>query len=345
MTHSIPTTFLIVLAGAFAALQVVLGAASLDGSSEPEASVSAMVVYAVLMTLLLLPFRGRLPAAISFSSVVGSGLITVLVQLGLPRNTWPGYAAWHPAALQCLLVVLAVRGRPWFAASGCVLFSALTITWSLTTQPGIGEGLRISLAPVLFVATAIALARFLALNDRRAESKTRQALALLDEAARARARTVEAAGWVQEVRDLATPSLAIAADHEGELDEDVRRRMIETEATLRDRVRGGSLATKEVLRYVSMARVRGIAVHLLDDRGAVMDESELAALVETLDRLTPDLVPPGSLTIRARPAGKRPSVTIVFSPDERGDSVYLELSTERRPPSDPPADSPPASPR
>ncbi|WP_138418648.1 hypothetical protein [Sinomonas gamaensis] len=325
MTRSIPTTFIVLLAAAFAVLQIVLGVASLDGTSQPEASVSAMIVYAVLMTLVLLPGGRKLPASTSWSAVAGTGLITFLVQFGLSRSGWPGYAAWHPAALQCLLIVLAMRGRPRLAALGCALFTALTIEWSSTTEPGIGEGARMSLAPALFVATAIALARFLDLNDSRAEKKTRQALALLDEAARARAHSVEVAGWVQEMRDLALPSLALAADPDSELPAHLRHRMLETEAALRDRVRGGSLATDDVLARISKARARGITAHLLDDRGAVMDPRDTLALVEALDELLPRIERPGTLTVRARPVGKSPSITIVFAPSGAGESAYMEI--------------------
>lgn len=325
MTDSIPTAFLIVLAGVSAALQVVLGAASLDDSLAPAMSVTAMVVYAALMALVLRPGPKRLPASTSWAAVAGTGVITVLVQQGLHRDSWPGYAAWHPGALQCLLVVLAMRGRPRLAALSCGLFTALTVAWSLTTEPGIGEGMRIAFAPLLFVATAIALARFLETTDRQAETRRRQALALLDEAASARSHTVEAADWVTGVRDLALPSLALAADPDGPLPDHLRRRMLETEAALRDRVRGGSLATDEVLLRISAARSRGITVHLLDDRGAVLASHELRALVEALDQLIPRLEGQGILTIRARPDGKIPAITIVFAPSCAGESVYLEV--------------------
>ncbi|WP_235778871.1 hypothetical protein [Sinomonas notoginsengisoli] len=325
VVRSIPTNFLVILAAAFAALQVVLGAASLDESSRPELSVSAMAVYAALMALVLLRGRGPLGPAAAWSGVAGTAAITALVEPGLPQAVWPGYAAWHPAALQCLLIILAVRGRPLLAAAGCAAFAAMTVLWSLGTEPGLGEGVRIALAPVLFVATAVALARFLGLNDRRAEAKTRQALALLDEAARIHAHTVEAAGWVREVSSLASPSLTLAADPEAELSEDARNRMLETEAALRDRVRGGYLATDDVLRRVSAARSHGVVVHLFDDRGAVIDDDELGALVAALDRLLPGLQGPGILTVRARPMGRVPAVTIVFAPDGPRESVYLEI--------------------
>lgn len=325
MTSSVPTAFLIVLAAACAVLQVVLGATSLDLSTAPAASVAAMVVYSVLMAVMLRPGPKQLPAATSWSSVAGTVVITVLVQYGLPKDSWPGYAAWHPGALQWLLVVLAVRGRPWHTAIGCTLFTTLTIAWSLTTEPGIGQGARMALAPVIFVATAIALARFLDTTDRQAETKRRRALALLDDAARARERTVEAADWVKGVRDLALPSLALAADPNGPLPDHLRRCMLETEAALRDRVRGGSLATDEVLLRVSAARSRGITVHLLDDRGAVTPSHELGALVDSLDRLMPGLEGQGTLTVRARPDGKTPAITIVFAPSGAGESVYIEL--------------------
>ena len=322
MTGSIPTAFLFVLAAAFAAIQVVLGATSLDGSLAPAASVAAMVVYSALMAVMLRPGPARLPATTSWSAVAGTGVITVLVQYGLPTDSWPGYAAWHPAAL---LVVLAVRGRPSLAALGCALFTALTVAWSLTTEPGLGQGARIALAPVLFVATAIALARFLGNTDRQAEPKRRRARALRAEAARARAHTVEAADWMKGVSDLALPSLALAADPNGPLPDHLRHRMLETEAALRDRVRGGSLATDEVLLRISAARSRGITVHLLDDRGAVTASHELGALVEALDQLMPSLDGQGNLTVRARPDGKTPAITIVFAPSGAGESVYIEL--------------------
>jgi hypothetical protein len=178
---------------------------------------------------------------------------------------------------------------------------------------------------VLFVATAIALARFLETTDRQAETKRRRALALLDEAARARAHTVEAADWVKGVSDLALPSLALAADPDGPLPDHLRHRMLETEAALRDRVRGGSLATDEVLLRISAARSRGITVHLLDDRGAVTVSHELGALVEALDQLMPSLEGQGTLTVRARPDGTIPAITIVFAPSGAGESVYIAL--------------------
>lgn len=325
MTHSIPTTYLVLLAAAFAALQVLLGAASLDDSSQPAPSVSAMVLYSIVMTLLLLQHRGPVSTRLSWSAILSTGTITVLVQLGLPHRSWPGYAAWHAAAIQCLLVVLAVRGRTLVAATGCTLFATLTLLWASTTQPGIEEGLRICLAPVLFVFTAVALARFLALNDRRAETKTKRALDLLDEAATAKAHTVEAAAWVEEIRALASPSLILAANPSEPLKASDRERMLATEATLRDRIRGGSMATQAILKLVSDARAKGIAVHLLDDRGEVIAQDELHTVADTMAVVLEKIDQTGTLTVRARPAGQPPKITVVFTPNGDGQVLYIEM--------------------
>ena len=325
MTGSIPTSFLVVLALAFAALQVLLGVLSLDTVSQPAWTLVAMALYMGLMVLALLRTNQGLPATAAWAATVGTAAVTVLVEAGLPRAVWPGYAAWHPAALQCLLVIVALRGRTWAAAAGCTVFAALTLSWAAGTAGGLWQGVRMSLAPVLFIATSVALSRFLTLNDRRAEAKALQALGLLDEAERSRAHTVQAATWAKEVMAVAGPPLALAANPDSELTDEERASMLEAEASLRDRVRGGSLATRQILELVAAARDRGFTVNLLDDRGGPLPQHTLEE-VEKAVRAVLAQRHHGTLTVRARPRRAASDVTVAFVPDAaEAEPVYAEL--------------------
>ena len=326
MRTAIPTAYLIALAAVFAAVQILLGIASHALSSHPWASATAMIVYTALMVIVLTPHPRGLPRPVELLLVVGVVVITALVQAGLPRTEWPSYAAWHPAALQCLFVVMVVRRSVAAALVGCGLFTALTLWWSLHTVDGLVVGLRMVLAPVLFTLVAVALMRFLSINDQRAAAQAGRALALLDQAALADAHRTQAESWGREVAEIAGPTLRLAADPEAVLTEADRAAMLVVEASLRDRIRGGALATTEMLATIAEARSRGAVVSLLDDRGEDLAESTVAGVTQAVTALVPGLSG-GRLTIRARPVEScPPQVTVAYAPDDpTAEAAYLEF--------------------
>lgn len=325
MRLSIPTGYLIGLAAVFAAMQVLLGVVSLGQSTHPTASVVAMVVYGAAMSIVL-SRPGPLSAGPAIGMLAAVPVVTLGVQLGLPLHTWPGYAAWHTAALQCLFVVVALRGNVRTALVAGGLFLISTLWWSRESVGGLGYGLRLALPPVLFLLVAVGLARFLAANDRAAAARRQDAVRLLDHAALADGRREQAIAWSAEIARLAEPSLRLAADPEAELSRADRRRMLEVEAQLRDRVRGGSLATADVLAAVDEARRQEVVVRLLDDRGSEVPAQALAALALLLDDLVPQLTG-GTLTVRARPEqSSPPQLTVAYVPAAADDPTrYAEI--------------------
>ncbi|OOP59418.1 hypothetical protein BMF89_20495 [Arthrobacter sp. SRS-W-1-2016] len=326
MTRAIPTALLVILAAAFAGLQVALGLSALAASTLPALSVVAMVVYGGMMVLSLLPGPRQLPAVVAWILVAGAMIVTLLVQPGLPTTGWPGYADWHPGALQCLFIVVALRGRPAQAIVGIVGFAALTVVWSLNTLDGIHEGFNLVILPLLCAATATVLARFLDLHERQAHAKTRQALRLLDEAARARARAVQASTWAREIQELAGPSLRLAAATPDRILPQERETMLLIEARIRDTIRGGYLATRTILQQAEKARSLGISVDLLDDSGGVIPAQKIAEAEQCIQKILDALSGPGKLTVRARPTGSIPAITVVFSPqNEDESSAYIAI--------------------
>ncbi|MBT8162581.1 MULTISPECIES: hypothetical protein [Arthrobacter] len=326
MTKAIPTSLLVILAIAFATLQVALGLSALAVSALPELSITAMAGYGLMMVVSLFPGPRQLPAVTAWILAAGAIIVTLLVQPGLPPIGWPGYADWHPGALQCLFIVVALRGRPIQAAAGIVVFAVLTLVWSAGTQDGIDEGVNLAILPVIFVATAIVLARFLDLNDRQARAKTRQALRLLDDAARARARSVQASTWAREVQDLAGPPLRLAATTPDDISPHDRDTMLHIEARIRDTIRGGYLATRAILEQAERARTLGISVNLLDDSGGVIPTEKIEETEECIKNILEVRRGPGKLTVRARPVGSVPSITVVFAPeDDDENSTYVGI--------------------
>lgn len=326
MRRAIPTAYLIALAAVFAGVQILLGIASHSLSSRPWASAAAMVIYTVLIVIVLAPRPGGLSRPVLVLLLVGTVVITMLVQSGLQRTAWPSYAAWHPAGLQCLFIVMAVRRSPLAALAGCGLFTTITLWWSLHTAGGIGYGLRLVLAPVLFTLVAVALMRFLSINDQRADAQAQQALALFDQAALADAHRAQVESWGREVAQIAGPSLRLAADPETVLTEDDRIAMLAAEASLRDRIRGGALATPVMLAMIAELRRRGVEVSLLDDRGDELGESTVEAVTRAVTELVPTL-DGGRLTIRARPTEScPPQVTVAYASDDpEVAAAYLEF--------------------
>lgn len=326
MTKAIPTPLLVILAIAFAALHVALGLFALAVSSLPKLSIIATAGYGLMMVMSLYPGPRQLPAVTSWILAAGGIIVTLLVQPGLPTIGWPGYADWHPGALQCLFTVVALRGRPIQATFGIGAFAVLTLIWSIGTRDGINEGVNLAMLPVLIVCTAIVLARFLDLNDRQARAKTRQALRLLDEAARARARAVQASTWAREVQDLAGPSLRLAANTQEDLSLHDRYTMLQIEARIRDTIRGGYLATPAILEQAEKARSRSISVNLLDDSGGVIPAQKLAETEECIQKVLEGRSGTGKLTVRARPSGSIPAITVVFAPENDDEnSTYFGI--------------------
>lgn len=326
MTRSIPKSFVIGLAISWSLLHVLLGVSSLELSSHPYASVAAIFVCLSLMALVLFPPGGQIPPAMTPVLMVGIVLVTGLVVWGLPLDVWPGYAAWFQGSLECLLITIAVRRRPRTALLGCAVLAVLVLGWSTRTVAGIGQGLTLVVAPVLLTLIAVGLARFLALNDARADAQLQQAIELVDQATVADTRRAEALAWARDVGEVAGPSLRLAASPDVELSEGERAEMVCVAASLRDRIRGGSLATPALLAAAAEAREHGVAVSLLDDRGEALPPLAVDRLTDALVEVLPRLRG-GTLTIRTRPVSTSPPVaTIAYMPgDPSAEAEYLTI--------------------
>jgi hypothetical protein len=255
----------------------------------------------------LLPGR-RLTRRVTAALAVVPGLLALLVSWDLPTDRFPGYAAWHLGAGTFVLFFLATRGRLVSAWCGMAGLVAVTLVWVSTTGQdwsGLPDLLltHVSLLVVGTIAGAVlhrAARQISAVAARSRERRARHAARLAEAAERHRR-----LAWLeQNVR----PALErLAEGHVPGPEERVRLAVLEAE--VRDRLRGGALDVPGVVAAVRAARLRGVAVEVMDDGGlsGVPDaEAVLAAIPRLLDG-----VAAGRVVIRILPPDRAAVASVV----------------------------------
>ncbi|GMA35471.1 hypothetical protein GCM10025876_16750 [Demequina litorisediminis] len=161
-------------------------------------------------------------------------------------------------------------------------------------------------------------------------SATADRIAALRERAVASAAETAAADAGLEIRRTRAAELATLAvplleriRRGGPFADDERAEFARAEARLRDGVRGRSLALPEVVEAVEAARMRGVQVTILDDRGAPIDDGEalgrmVQAIVEVLAAACT-----GSVTVRLLPAGRDTALSLRRATDDEVERLSL----------------------
>lgn len=286
-----------------------------------------------LITILLLCgalFILALPSSEPFSRRGTAGVIALVViitalgasNLKFPES--PGYSNWHMGATTFVLLVLALRGRPWPAWAGYTLFGMTQIA----TTAAVGAPVASSFNDVARQAATLLVGSLFALLLRRASrtitSIQASELARATAGAATAAATSERELQVSRLERYARPALdRILADEP--LTADDREHFKLLEATLRDGIRAAGFSTEELARETRDARSRGLHVVLLDDRGQELTdiERELVerALTEEL-RVSSE----GTITARLSPFDHDEIATIVV--DEGGQYRRVVVSLE-----------------
>lgn len=281
--------------------QLTLAAASIGGVRSPWPVLAALVLFVPGVVLVAMPHAEPYPVPRVAVILLISVAINVLVLFNLPADGWPGYADWSFGAAAWLLFFLALRGRIWSAWLGWVLMAGVAQLWGWT----IGETPLQALGHVDRHAGTILIAvlfrLLLAATSRRIAALREERLGQVAAEAASLAEIRERAAQAARLNDGARPALiAIAAGDYLYPEQQERYRLLE--ANLRDVLRGGELASRDVSKAVEDARRRGVEVLLLDDRNEPLSEPEtmrvesavIGELIEFTDgRVTARLLPRG----------------------------------------------------
>lgn len=300
-----------VILALFLVAQALLAFAGGADTDRLFASVLAFVPLAAAAVWVMQPAVDPLPGLWSVG-VLALCSVTVTAQSVQPdSHGLPLYATWHLGAVTTVLFVLIMRGRPLFGWLGYLGMAVATFAWTIGTGLGFATGadLLVRHAATLVVGTAVYFG--LLGTARRITAINRRSLAEAAALATAQAAEEERLAQLTRLDELARPVMERVASGEP-LSETEKRDCLLVEASLRDLVRGRTLAVPHVLSAARAARARGVEVTLLDDSGAGTDP---ASVVELVTRELSGLHG-GSFTVRLQPPGRRELASIVIAPAE-----------------------------
>ncbi len=329
--------------------QLLLALEGIGGVRSPLPVFAALVSFGIGLAVLAASHPEPLSLKWVLVVLVASVATNALIVWNLPEAGWPAYADWNFGAVAWLCFFLAFRGRILAAVLGWVLMATLAQVWGAsigeTPLQALGHVDRhagtIAIAVlfrVLFVRTS---RRIVALREVRLTQVAAEAASL------AEIRERESQGI--RLNDGARPALQQIAEGDY-LDAARQQRYTVLEASLRDGLRGGRLASPTVAEAAERARIRGVEVVLLDDRNAPLSESDATRVAVTLlDELV--TAQDGRVTGRLLPDGREVYASVVSVASSRRHRIDLrdasgvrsltELAVEGHSESSPPVRVPP----
>ncbi len=310
MRIGVPRALIVTLAAIFASYHVVLGLYTIDTPANPIPVLAAMIVYAIAMTMSLLPGQTeRLPTWMAVSNVLVCIALPVLVTAQLDPNQEGGlgYATWHVAAVGTLLTITSTRRQPLFAWIGIGALVVQTIVWG-------GAGLLLGtgvIGSAAWVAVSHILSRALSKASRDAAQFARAERQAIDWQAAQEAHLYERQFRLGQTGTMALPMLEEIEQSRGELTDDQRQECLHLEGAIRDEIRGRRLLDDAVRHEVMAARRRGVSVSLFDEGG--LDDLDDRALSRVLGVLAEAIRTTTATRVIARtaPVDSAVAVTVV----------------------------------
>ena len=256
--------------------------------------------------------------------------VTALSLVPVPRDAASYGDTWYLAAEAFVLIVLAVRGRPWFAAGTGVLVVAVALAGAAAQANDAADVMAAVTRFVGILGIGVGLVVAIRRTERSTARVQREELDRVREAAAEDAARRELRVRVRELERLIGGLLERLATG-AVLTEQERRECVALEGRLRDQQRGSRLARQPLTDTVMAARRRGVDVVLLDDaHDRVFGAAELDAIATWVaDHLRG--VSRGRFTARVLPAGRGPLASCVMG-DEVVELRSAPRSTERSTP-------------
>lgn len=266
------------------------------------------------------PQERRLNILIAGATAVVAVTMAALVVSAPPEPDWVSQQRWLSVVVQVLLTVLLVRGRAVVAWAALAGYALVLSTWGLTW--GIDPLLmaRALAGPTLWLA----LGGFVLIGLNQIGSRILVARSASRDAAQALATgfstLVLREVWIRELRDQVGPLLQRLADPDHEVTAAERQACRVAEARLRDGLRAGNLVSFGVSAAIEQARVRGVEVTLVDNRGSALPEPVRRATLRHLEEVLSGSAS-GRVVARTAPEGSEDAVTILSSAPGSGTTL------------------------
>ena len=258
----------------------------------------------------------RIPAREAALVVAAAGGANVLVLFQIDFAGWPGYAAWCLGAGAAVCCGLIARERPRQAWAGLILTIIVLGMWTLGTGRNpiiiltLGAG---QLFPLVIWHLTARLS--VDITARTAASETAGAEIAAQRRAHRESEALMRQAMVS-VRRRVEPLLTAIADG-APITAGMRARARMLEAELRDERRAPFFTGTRVIESARAARIRGIDVILLDDRGTSggLTDDAREAIINRAARALDD-ARKGQVVIRLLPPRQRPGLLSIVTDDD-----------------------------
>ena len=257
-----------------------------------------------------------MPARAAALVAAAAGGANVLVLFQIDSAGWPGYTSWCIGAGTTLCCALIVRERPRQAWTGLTLAIIVLGAWILTTGRNpiiiltLGAG---QLFPLLICHLTARMS--IDITARTAASEAAGAEITAQRRAHQESETLMRQAMTS-VRRRVEPLLTAIADG-APITAGMRARARMLEAELRDERRAPFFTGTRVIESARAARIRGIDVILLDDRGTgddLTDDTQKTIINQAIRAL--DDARRGQVVIRLLPPHQRPGLLSIVTDDD-----------------------------
>ena len=308
-------------------LYLLVGATSMFwlGTGAPLVAV-ALPLTVVAVFLCVHGFgRRRLPDWLAWSVVACTLAITVLSLIAMPTGQWPGHTTWFAGAVMLLLVMLMVRDRPLQAWVGASEYAFLVLLVAVVQRPPSSQVISVAFMPLAWLAVLAFLFWWFDSVATQIANAQRESGEAASANAALYSKLVLREVWLADLQGQVGELLRKIADPDAVLTERDRNACLVTEGTLRDGIRASNLKSPALATAIAQARLRGVDITLVDNRGARLPD---IVRQHTLDRLVAVVrdADGGRIVARTAPEGYEDVVTILRV-DPRGQTSLTTIDT------------------
>lgn len=306
----------------FGFYHAVIGLINFAKYERPIPAAVALFLYLAVL-ILVTRFRDelRLPNAITFGAAVAALAILILTLYAIGEVSNYPNQLWFVVGIGSILAILAWRNRAVVAWIGIIALVAGLLVWGGAEVLG-ASGIAGSVALVAgSQGAAMALTSAQRSSSEFLERRLLENLASED-------LTIRRAGSQLRLKtalDSSLPLLRMIQKKEGKITSSDAKKLLLSEAGIRDQIRAQGFQDSRLIGAVLRARERGVEVQLADDGGIdLLDEEKRSSLFEVLAQ-TVSGVKSGKVVIRSV-AGESWTVSLFASdPSTNRENTFLRL--------------------
>lgn len=296
--------------GGLMTVYTLVGWLSIGLYRSPVLAGVAFVLVAIATPLALSSVGRQMTPTRSWGIVALALAASLLSLLALEPGRWLANTTWFSGAVCLLLVTVRSGNRPVPAWVGASLHGIVVLLVAATTPVDFVNVLGVALAPLVWVGLLEFFIDWLGRVQVQLEDAEARTLAASAANATAFGSLVLREVWLTDLRAQVGPLLQKLAVRDQPLTDADRALCLVTEGALRDQIRARNLTSPALAALILEARLRGVQVTLVDNRGSDLPPNVRAAALRRLEA-TVRAMASGRLVARTAPEGYDEAVTIV----------------------------------